>query len=65
MRLWEIAGWETEIPADGVMPYDTILMFLAAVFPVLGCGLFVIFWKMQREDRKPDPIYGRKEPGHS
>jgi len=35
------------------------------VFPVLGCALFVIFWKMQREDRNPDPIYGHKEPEHS
>ena len=65
MRLWEIADDETEIPVASVMPYDTILMFLAAVFPVLGCALFVIFWKMQREDRNPDPIYGHKEPEHS
>jgi len=39
------------------MPYDTILTILAAVFPLIGCALFVMFWKMSREDRKPDPIY--------
>ena len=42
------------------MVYDTILTALAAAFPLVGCALFVIFWKLSREDKAPDPIY---EPG--
>lgn len=36
---------------------DAILTALAAAFPLIGFALFVIFWKLSREDKAPDPIY--------
>lgn len=41
------------------MTYDVILTVLAAVFPMLSCALFIIFWKLSRDDSAPDPIYSR------
>jgi hypothetical protein len=40
------------------MLYDVILGALAASFPLIGCALFVLFWKLSRDDSTPDPIYG-------
>jgi hypothetical protein len=39
------------------MFYDVILSALAVAFPLIGCGLFVLFWKLLRDDATPDPIY--------
>jgi hypothetical protein len=39
------------------MFYDVILSALAVAFPLIGCGLFVLFWKLLRDDAAPDPIY--------
>jgi hypothetical protein len=39
------------------MFYDVILGSLAVAFPLIGCGLFALFWKLLRDDRSPDPIY--------
>jgi hypothetical protein len=36
---------------------DAILTALAAAFPLIGFALFVIFWKLSRDDKAPDPIY--------
>jgi len=46
------------------MPYDLILALLSAIFPVIGCVLFVMFWKMSRDDSSPDPIYGQRSARH-
>jgi hypothetical protein len=42
------------------MPYDLILALLAAGFPVIGCALFLMFWKLSRDDSSPDPIYQQR-----
>jgi hypothetical protein len=42
------------------MDYDLILELLAAFFPLIGCLLFILFWKQAREDVTPDPIYGKR-----
>jgi len=42
------------------MFYDVILAMLSAVFPLVGCALFVLFWKLSRDDATPDPIYERR-----
>ncbi|HVZ17250.1 MAG TPA: hypothetical protein VG897_09045 [Terriglobales bacterium] len=39
------------------MSYDLVLGLLTAAFPVMGFVLFLIFWKLSRNDVKPDPIY--------
>ena len=41
------------------MLYDTILTMLAVAFPLVGCALFILFWKLSRDDSSPDPIYER------
>jgi len=46
------------------MPYDLILALLAAVFPVISCALFVMFWKLSRDDSSPDPIYQQQQASH-
>lgn len=40
-----------------VMPYDLVLAVLTAAFPLIGCALFIMFWKLSRDDAHPDPIY--------
>jgi len=42
------------------MFYDVILGMLAVAFPLIGGALFVLFWKLSREDSTPDPIYQRR-----
>jgi len=43
------------------MEYDLIVGSLAAVFPLAGCALFVIFWRLLRDDSKLDPVYRSKD----
>jgi len=43
------------------MPFDLILIILAAVFPAGSCALFLIFWCIARDDAKPDPIYDARK----
>jgi hypothetical protein len=44
------------------MPYDLVVGFLVAAFPLVGLVLCVTFWLLLREDSKPDPIYNRAAP---
>ena len=41
------------------MPYDLVLGFLTALFPLMGSVLFVVFWNLSHDDIKPDPIYDK------
>jgi len=43
------------------MDYDVIVGSLAAAFPLVGCALFLVFWKLLRDDTTPDPVYRRNE----